>query len=794
MPEYSLGVMLTWQIAAAEAISARFECIEREHLMISMAKVEEVLSQSSKEDVSTRIGNVDVIQEEIRRLSECFLQHSIDATKLRRKLRHLMGSGQSEVQNPELIHRSEGCREAFSLAFSHAKASCAPLHCLHLLAALLEKPGVRIAQAVAFAGGDVQALHKGATQAMAEFVLSQPQGTDGAETKSKGLLAKYGVDLTQLAEEGKIEPLIGRKKELLQIMRTLSRKTKNNPLLLGDPGVGKTAIVRALALSIAEGKTPDTLNGKRVIELTPASLVAGTKYRGEFEERLTQIIEELRSRPEVILFIDEIHTLVNAGASEGGLDASNILKPGLARSEIRCIGSTTLNDYRKHLEKDAALARRFHKVMIKEPSPDETLKILEGLREHYEKHHGVQVATSALKAAVELSCRYVLDRRLPDKALDLLDEACVRVKIRSMSFRGDALQFQPLTPVTVESIAQVVAEWTGIPVSRLSAAGQQKLQHMAQTLSQRVVGQSEAIEKVTRIVTMARAGLRDAQKPIGVFLFLGPTGVGKTELGKAIAEFLFGSDQELIRLDMSEYMERHTISRLIGAPPGYIGHDEEGQLTGALRRTPYSVVLFDEIEKAHPEVWDLFLQLFDEGRLTDSRGNTVDGKNAIYIMTSNIEFGSLAAAQIGFASPHGGAVSANAGDALPSGLRRIFRPEFINRIDEVVIFRSLSLDDVGTISRHMLNRVSDSLLAQGVEIEFDDNAVEMIARAGYDPKNGVRPLARVIDRMVNGPLSQKLIAGEIIAGDHICTRARGNSLDFVKAAIANNDSIQTKLS
>ncbi len=780
MPEFSPGVLLTWQIAALEATNAHFESIEREHLMLGLAKIEDVLSGDDAAKIAEQLGNAEVLRDEVKRLGECFRKHAVDVVKARRKLRYLIGEGHASELKAEVMHRSDECREAFTQAQAFAEAAHTETHCLHLLAALLQKPGVRIAQAVAYAGGDVQALAKGAAEAMEQFA---PALAAKPAAQPKSLLAKFGVDLTQLAQDGKIEPLIGRRKEILQIVRTLSRKTKNNPILLGDPGVGKTALVRALALRISQGNAPPPLVGKKVIELSLSTLVAGTKYRGEFEERITRIIEEAKARPEVILFIDEIHTIVGAGSSEGGLDAANMLKPALASSDLRCIGSTTLTEYRKHFEKDAALARRFQPVMVEEPSAEETLEILSGLRERYEQHHNVKIATSALRAAVDLACRYLPDRRLPDKALDLLDEGCARARIGSVSFRGDAEDLLAPIPVTVDTIAMVVSEWTGIPVTRLSVAEQQKFQNMAQSLAKRVIGQQQAVDQVTRIVAMSRGGLRDPRRPVGVFLFIGPTGVGKTELCRALAEFLFGSDQEMIRLDMSEYKDKSSVSRLIGAPPGYIGHDEEGQLTGKLRRKPYSVVLLDEIEKAHPEIFDLFLQLFDEGRLTDSHGRTVDGKNAIYVMTSNAVVSSPDAAKpIGFvAEPDGGPLgSADIRQAMLEDLHRFFRPEFLNRIDEIVTFRPLALADLGVIARQMLARVADSLSARNVSFEFDQGVLDWLAKAGYDPANGARPLARVIDRAISGPLSQRLISGEIQPGDHIVAAARDKGIEFTK--------------
>jgi ATP-dependent Clp protease ATP-binding subunit ClpC len=604
------------------------------------------------------------------------------------------------------------------------------------------------------------------------------------KTESRdGILSRFGTDLTQMVEEGKMEPLVGRRKELLQIVRILSRKSKNNPILLGEPGVGKTALVHALAQQSCRVDGPAALQGKRIIELNMGTLVGGTKHRGEFEERLTAILEEVNRRPEIILFIDEIHTVVGAGAGSGAMDAANLLKPALSNGDFRCIGSTTMSEYRKYIESDAALSRRFIPVVVQEPSTEETLHILEQLRRRYEKHHGVHITASALAGAVEYSCRYILDRQLPDKALDLLDEACARVKVGSAIFRPSGNNPESMASVTAETIAEVISEQTGIPVARLTAEGRQKLQGMAETLEKRVIGQREAIQRVTRVVTMSQAGLRDQNRPVGVFLFLGPTGVGKTELCRALADFLFGSVNEMIRIDMSEYMEKHFISRLIGAPPGYIGHDEEGQLTGRLRRKPYSVVLLDEIEKAHPEVFDLFLQLFDEGRLTDSHGKTVNGKNAIFVMTSNA-----------FANPHGAdraiGFASPAEDAPPQhvaeddrkkayeALRRYFRPEFLNRIDEIVVFNSLDAAAIREIIVNRLNALAQTLRKREVLVHFTDELVDLIARLGFDTANGARPLARIIDRMVGGILSQELISGSINPGDTLTAVVEGDQVRF----------------
>jgi ATP-dependent Clp protease ATP-binding subunit ClpC len=594
------------------------------------------------------------------------------------------------------------------------------------------------------------------------------------------LLDKYGRDITYLAKEGKLDPVIGRGNEILQLVRTLTRKTKNNPLLIGEAGVGKTAIVEGLALRIAQGKLTEALRDKRIIELSLASVVAGTKYRGEFEERMIGIINESKQHPEVILFLDEIHTLVGAGAAEGAMDASNILKPALSRGEIKCIGATTITEYRKHIEKDPALERRFQPVMVNEPSIEDTIKILKGLRERYEQHHQVKITESAIEAAVRLSSKYVPDRHFPDKALDALDEACTSVKIPILSMYGDnEAQFAATSEVTPEDVAKVISHWTGIPVRQLTAEERDRLLNMAETIKKRVIGQDEAVEKVAEVVKMARAGLKNPGRPTGVLLFLGPTGVGKTELAKATAEFLFGSENELIRLDMSEFIEKYNVSKLIGAPPGYIGYDEEGQLTGRLRRKPYSVVLLDEIEKAHPEIFDLFLQVFDEGRLTDSKGRTVDAKNAIFIMTSNIGTELYKRAPLGFA---GSVEKGNrvVKEEIVAKLGKTFRPEFLNRLDEIILFRPLEAEDLSKIADNLLASLRNRLEERGILFDVEKEALDLVCSQGYDPMNGARPLARAIERLVTKPLSEKVIGGEFDPGDRVVVTGKEGKIVFKK--------------
>jgi ATP-dependent Clp protease ATP-binding subunit ClpC len=594
------------------------------------------------------------------------------------------------------------------------------------------------------------------------------------------LLDKYGRDITRLAKEGKIEPVIGRRDEILQMVRTLSRKTKNNPLLIGEAGVGKTAIVEGLASRIAERRILESLRDKRIIEVSLAAVIAGTKYRGEFEERIVGLVNESRQHPEVIIFLDEIHTLLGAGAAEGAMDASNILKPALARGEIRCIGATTISEYRKYIEKDPALERRFQPLMINEPSIAETLEIVSRLKERYEKHHKVKIHDSAVEASVKLSVKYVPDRRLPDKALDALDEACSSVNIPDLSMYGDKEAKKVGTSlVTSEQIAEVISKWTGIPVRQLNVEERERLLHIVDYIKKRIIGQDEAVEKVAGVIKTSRAGLKSAGKPAGLFLFLGPTGVGKTELAKALADFLFGSENEMFRLDMSEYMEKYSLSRLIGAPPGYIGHDEEGQLTGRLRRKPYSVVLLDEVDKAHPEVLDLFLQVFDEGRLTDSNGRTIDAKNAIFIMTSNMGVQVSEGKHIGFIGQLPDE-SKEMEEQIALMLKRSFRAEFLNRLDSVIVFHPLEKGDLSRIALNLLSDLRNRLAEKGMGFEVDTSAIELICRIGYDRANGARPLGRTINRLITEPLSERVIEGQFISGDTILVTSEDDNLKFEK--------------
>lgn len=591
-------------------------------------------------------------------------------------------------------------------------------------------------------------------------------------------LDKLGRDLVHMAREGKIEPIVGRKDEIRRVLQTLTKKMKNNPIIIGEAGVGKTAVVYGLAHRIANGKIPEIIRNKRIIEMGMSTIVAGTKHRGEFEERMQKIIDELKANPDIIIFIDEIHTIMGAGDSRGGLHAGNILKPYLARNEITVIGATTIDEYRKHIEKDPALERRFQPVMVDEPSEEDTVKILNGLKERYEKHHGVTFTDKAIQAAVKLSERYIPDRNLPDKAIDLMDEAAARSQLSFTSICEDEEEkIEDLSnQVTEEDIAEVVSLWTGVPVAKLTQEESERLLHMEDWLRKRVVGQENAVKTVAQTIRMVRMGLSSPHRPSGVFLFLGPTGVGKTELAKSLAEFLFESESDMVRLDMSEYMEKHAISRMIGSPPGYVGHEEEGQLTKQVRTKPYCVVLLDEVEKAHPDVFDLFLQVFDDGRLTDSKGRTINFTNTIIIMTSNIGTSS-----VDFSGKTRVVDSSDpvVQEEIMEELRQHFRPEFLNRIDEIIIFNPLNEAALKKIVRMNIDTLADHLKKQrDINLRVDESAMEFLLKQGYDPEYGARPMKRAIQNYLAKPLAEAMLSHGVESDDTVLVKFDGEKLVF----------------
>ena len=678
--------------------------------------------------------------------------------------------------------------------------------------AFLEELGVsveRLAQAVS------KGMQGGAEEGFGGFENeSAPNGLQ----KGGSALDKFGRDLTQAAKNGEIDPVIGREKEIQRVIQILSRRTKNNPVLIGEPGVGKTAVAEGLALEIAKGNVPEILKDKRVVSLDLTGMVAGAKYRGDFEERIKAAIDEVKKSKNTILFIDELHTIVGAGAAEGSADAANILKPSLARGDFQVIGATTLNEYRKYIEKDAALERRFQPVKVGEPTPEQAVQILKGLRDSYEAHHKVKITDEAINAAVTLSSRYIADRYLPDKAIDLIDEGASKVRLASLTspdnvkeledeiadyekekasaineqdferaarLRDEQKELQTKLDdakkkwqeqqkgnsgeVTAEDIAKIVSEWTGIPVVQLTKEESERLLNMENVLHERVIGQSEAVTAIAKAIRRGRVGLKDPKRPVGSFIFLGPTGVGKTELCKALAEAMFGDENAMLRLDMSEYMEKHTVSKLIGSPPGYVGFEEGGQLTEKVRRKPYSVVLFDEIEKAHPDVFNMLLQILEDGRLTDSQGRTVDFKNTIIIMTSNVGARLITEKQssLGFNSENENVEESEKKDIkeLVTGeLRKVFRPEFLNRVDDIIVFNKLNKDEIKQIAVKMLKTLENRLDKMNIKISFTDNAVSEIADKGFDENYGARPLRRAIQNEIEDPLSEQMLEGKVKDG------------------------------
>jgi len=757
--------------------------------------------------------------------ARALLSLGISIDQVRSEVERIIGRGEKPTEGP--IGFTPRSKRVLELAFDEARRlGHTYIGTEHLLLGLIREGEGVAAQVLYNLGADLDKVRAQVTSQMGGGAQAKTQKARSGKTPT---LDQYGRDLTAMAREGKLDPVIGREKEIQRVIQILSRRTKNNPVLIGEPGVGKTAIAEGLALKINSNDVPETLTNKRVVALDLGSLVAGSKFRGEFEERLKKVIEEIRAAGDVILFIDEMHTIIGAGAAEGAIDAANILKPALARGELQAIGATTLDEYQKYVERDAALERRFQPVMVDEPTVDETIDILKGLRDRYEAHHRVKIQDEAIVAAARLSDRYISDRFLPDKAIDLMDEAGSQVRLRGLTpppalkaleakieetivekeaaikneqfeqaarLRDEEQRLQAELEekrqewrkshgrkeavVTPEDIAAVVASWTGIPVTEIAAEEAVRLLNLEEVLHQRVVGQDEAVSVVSQAMRRAHAGLKDPKRPIGSFIFLGPTGVGKTELARALAEALFGDEDAVIRLDMSEYMERHAVARLIGSPPGYVGYEEGGQLTEQVRRKPYSVVLFDEIEKAHPEVFNILLQVLEDGRLTDSKGRLVDFRNTVIVMTSNVGAEQIRRESgIGFR-----AVVEERSDYLAmkekvtEQLKRTFRPEFLNRIDEVVVFHALNKVHISQIAEIMLKELRLQLSEMDIKLVVTDQAKELLANKGFDPDFGARPLRRAIQRYIENPLAEEILKGTFGQGGTITVDAKEGEFVF----------------
>ncbi|GFR34927.1 ATP-dependent Clp protease ATP-binding subunit ClpC [Thermobrachium celere] len=766
--------------------------------------------------------------------SKLLSDYGIDANKLRQEIINIEGTGEVDffLKQLELTPRTKRLIEvAKGEASSLNHNFIAPEHLL--LGIIREGEGVAVTLLQKM-GVDFNKLRNDLIQNISQNneMQSKSRQTKKGRVNTPNL-DQFGRDLTELAREGKLDPVIGREEETERVIEILCRRTKNNPCLIGEPGVGKTAIAEGLAQKIVEGNVPEILKNKRVVTLDLSGMIAGSKYRGEFEERLKRVMDDIKKAGNIILFVDEVHTIVGAGAAEGAMDASNILKPALARGELQVIGATTIDEYRKYIEKDSALERRFQPVMVGEPSVEESILILKGLRDKYEAHHKVKITDEAIEAAVNLSHRYITDRYLPDKAIDLMDEAASKVRLKTLTAppdikrleeeiekvrkdKDEAVNMQEYEKaaklrdkeqelvnelnklkeswqnkadnenlsVTAEDIANVVSRWTNIPVNKLTETESEKLLKLEEILHNRVVGQEEAVKAVARAVRRARVGLKDPKRPIGSFIFLGPTGVGKTELTKALAEAMFGDENAMIRIDMSEYMEKHAVSRLIGSPPGYVGYEEGGQLTEKVRRQPYSVVLFDEIEKAHPDVFNILLQILEDGRLTDGKGKTVDFKNTIIIMTSNVGASTIKKQQgLGFAANTEKEKESSyekMKENVMEDLKKTFRPEFLNRIDDIIVFHQLEEKDIEKIVELMLNSVLKRLKDLDIEVEYTEDVKKHLAKAGFDPVYGARPLRRAITKAVEDKLSEEMLKGNIKKGDRVKMDVKDEEIVFIK--------------
>ncbi|OAK75673.1 ATP-dependent protease ATP-binding subunit ClpC [Lederbergia galactosidilytica] len=748
---------------------------------------------------------------------------ALSPEKIQKEVENLIGRGNEQSQN---LHYTPRAKKVIELSMDEArKLGHSYVGTEHILLGLIREGEGVAARVLTNLGVSLNKARQQVLQLLGNNEANA-HGTSSSSSANTPTLDSLARDLTAIAKEGTLDPVIGRSKEIQRVIEVLSRRTKNNPVLIGEPGVGKTAIAEGLAQQIIQNEVPEILREKRVMTLDMGTVVAGTKYRGEFEDRLKKVMDEIRQAGNIILFIDELHTLIGAGGAEGAIDASNILKPSLARGELQCIGATTLDEYRKYIEKDAALERRFQPIQVDEPTIEESIQILEGLRDRYEAHHRVTITDEAIEAAVQLSDRYISDRFLPDKAIDLIDEAGSKVRLRSYTTppnlkeleiklettrkeKDAAVQSQEFekaaslrdteqrlrekldktkktwkekqgqenSEVTVEDIAQVVSSWTGVPVSKIAATETEKLLKLEEILHSRVIGQEEAVKAVAKAVRRARAGLKDPKRPIGSFIFLGPTGVGKTELGRTLAEAMFGDEDAMIRIDMSEYMEKHSTSRLVGSPPGYVGFEEGGQLTEKVRRKPYSVILLDEIEKAHPDVFNILLQVLEDGRLTDSKGRTVDFRNTILILTSNVGAEALRGNKyVGFSIQDGEQDYKDMKNKVMEELKRAFRPEFLNRIDETIVFHALEKPQLKEIVTLLADQLVKRLEEQNMHLEITEAAKDKITEEGFDPEYGARPLRRAIQKLVEDRLSEELLKGAIASGQHVLVDVENGEL------------------
>jgi len=779
------------QLAQEEAIRMKHESIGTEHILLGLIREGGGIAAKAMEAIEV---SPQVIEEGIE---------------------ELVGTGTGDVG--PIVHYTPRAKKVIELSVDESrKLGHSYIGTEHLLLALIREGEGVAARVLNNAGVSLNKARQQVLQLLGSNDHVQANGSANAAANTP-TLDSLARDLTQIAREGSLDPVIGRSKEITRVIEVLSRRTKNNPVLIGEPGVGKTAIAEGLAQQIVHNEVPEILRDKRVMTLDMGTVVAGTKYRGEFEDRLKKVMDEIRQAGNIILFIDELHTLIGAGGAEGAIDASNILKPSLARGELQCIGATTLDEYRKYIEKDAALERRFQPIQVDEPTVEESIQIIHGLRDRYEAHHRVKITDEAIVAAAKMSDRYISDRFLPDKAIDLIDEAGSKVRLRSYttppnlkeletrleairSEKNAAVQSQEFekaasfrdteqklkdelektnkswkeeqgkaeSEVKVSDIAEVVSMWTGIPVSKLAQTESDKLLKLEETLHHRVIGQAEAVTAISRAVRRARAGLKDPKRPIGSFIFLGPTGVGKTELARALAESMFGDEDAMIRVDMSEYMEKHSTSRLVGSPPGYVGYEEGGQLTEKVRRKPYSVILLDEIEKAHPDVFNILLQVLEDGRLTDSKGRVVDFRNTIVIMTSNVGAEALKKNKyVGFNLQDGEQKYKDMKGRMLEELKKAFRPEFLNRVDEMIVFHSLEKDHLKEIVTLMTAQLTTRLKEQEIELELTEKAQEKIATEGYDPEYGARPLRRALQKHVEDRLSEELLKGTVLTGQNV---------------------------